>query len=343
MRNIEKGALLAEYFGVDTSKYVPSFIAWVKNTPQYKEFIYKYRVLRKKRTFKAKRLLSFFESIDLDSLTTIQDVLIEYGKICYFSKITSENTYVNPLIIGNLDNEDMTIGDINVQFDGKMITLKELSKLEGFSFERKEEVIKDKVDAWVKEVEDSIMNPIEQYKEYALYLPKVKLFSNSRVFELIYLLLVNLFLVSIYLIKLPLFEKVVADRHSLIYCIYLLTSTFVLVYDFIYLITFIDRKMRYGYYIKARDGVLEKIVVEKDNCEMKLRRYMYSQMATMGDLDKKVIKFARISKYYQYIGYIRKRIGMKRRMRVDKVNVGEKTGFVVTLLSLVLLVVLMVL
>ena len=76
MRNIEKGVLLAEFFDVDTSKYVPSFIVWVKNTPQYKNYLQKYRILKKKRTFKARRLLSFFESIDLDSLNTMQDVLI---------------------------------------------------------------------------------------------------------------------------------------------------------------------------------------------------------------------------------------------------------------------------
>ena len=76
---------------------------------------------------------------------------------------------------------------------------------------------------------------------------------------------------------------------------------------------------------------------------MKLRQYVYAELATYGDMDMKVSKFARISKYYQYIGYIRKRIGMKRRMQVDKVNVAEKTGFIITLLTIVTLVILMIL
>ena len=180
-------------------------------------------------------------------------------------------------------------------------------------------------------------------EDFGKYLPKVKLLSKSRLFELIYLLLVNLFMVCICFIKLPLFEKVLLDKHSFMFSIYVLTLTFIIVYDLIYLITFIRRKVRYGYYIKARDGVLEKIYVEKDNCEMKLRQYVYAELATYGDMDMKVSKFARISKYYQYIGYIRKRIGMKRRMQVDKVNVAEKTGFIITLLTIVTLVILMIL
>ena len=343
MRNIEKGVLLAEIFDVDTSKYVPPFKAWIKETPQYKGFVKKYFSLKKKRTYKAKSFLAFFESVDLDSSETIKEVMIEYGKICYLDKITSEQAYINPLIIGNLENIEMTIGDITVQFDGKQITLKELSKLEGFSFERKEELIKEKIDSWVKEVEESIMEPVEKYKDYALYLPKVKLLSKSRLFELMYLILINIFMISIYFVKLPVFEKILLDKHSLVFSIYVLTLTFVIVYDLIYLITFIRRKIRYGYYIKARDGVLEKIYIEKDNCEMKLRQYVYAELATYGDMDMKVSKFARISKYYQYIGYIRKRIGMKRRMLVDKVNAAEKTGFIITLLSAVTLIILMVL
>ena len=135
----------------------------------------------------------------------------------------------------------------------------------------------------------------------------------------------------------------IQDKHSLVYSIFILTITFVLVYDLIYIITFIRRKIRYGYYIKARNGVLEDIFIEKDKCELKLRKYMYAQMATMDDLNKKVLEFAKISKYYQYIGYIRKRIGMKRRMKLDKVTVEEKTGFVITLLTIVFLTILMIL
>ena len=142
MREIEKGVLLAEMFNADTSKYVPSFIEWVKNTDQYRYFVSKRDTLNIKRTWKARRILAYFNSIDVDECETIKDVMIEYGKICYLVRIASEPAYTNPLIVQNLDMIDMKIGDIKLMFDGKLITLKELSKLEGFSFERKDLVIK---------------------------------------------------------------------------------------------------------------------------------------------------------------------------------------------------------
>ena len=48
MREIEKGLLLAEFFEVDTSKYVPSFIEWIKLREQYLNFEEKYLALKTK-------------------------------------------------------------------------------------------------------------------------------------------------------------------------------------------------------------------------------------------------------------------------------------------------------
>lgn len=343
MRDIEKGVLLAEFFNTDTSKYVPSFIDWIKSTDVYHQFKKKYSTLNVKRTWKARRYYSYFESINLDEVTTIKDAMIEYGKICYLVKITSESSYINPLIVENIDNPNMTIGDIRIEFDGKIITLRELCKLEGFSFERKEELIKEKIDNWVNEIETSILKPIEEYKNYSFYLPKIKKITASRVFELVYLLIINVFIVLINFIKVPLFSNVFVDIHSLEYCLYLLLLGFVLVYDVIFIITLITRKIRYGYYSKARDGVLEDVFVEKDRCEMKLRSYLYKELATYGNMDSKISEFAKTSKYYQYIGYIRKRISMKKRVKVDKMNVFEKTGLVVTFLVLIAFLIVIIL
>ena len=336
MRNIEKGVLLAEFFNADTSKYVPSFIKWIKNTEAYSQFNEKYNILKGKRTWKARRYYSYFETIDLDSVTTIKDAMIEYGKICYLNKITSEKSYINPLIIENIDDPNMTIGDIQIEFDGKIISLKELCKLEGFSFERKEILIKEKIDNWVNEIETSIIKPLEEYKEYDFYLPKIKVLNLSRAIELIYLVIINTLMVVINFIKIPLFENVFINKNSLEYSLYVLTLGFILVYDLIFIITLIIRQSRYGYYRKARNAVLEDIFIEKDKCEMKLRKYIYKELSTYGDMDAKVSDFSKTSKYYRYIGYIRKRIAMKKRVKVDKVNVGEKTGFIVSLLVLVL-------
>lgn len=341
MREIEKGVLLAELFDVDTSKYVPSFIEWIKNTDQYISFSQKYELLKNKRTWKARRFYAYFESVALDDCDTIKEAMIEYGKICYLIKITSEPSYINPLIVENIDNPDMTIGDINVMFDGKIMTIRELSLLEGFSFERKDELIKEKINNWIKEVEESILSPIEEYKKYSFYLPKITWFSVPRVIELIYLILLNSFLVTIYLVKIPLFEDIISDINGYKFFVYLLTVGFTLIHDIIYVVTMLGRRIKYGKYKKARDGVLEKIEKEKEKQEMKLRNYMYAQLATMSDMSAKISEFTKISKYYPYIGYIRKHLILKRRIKVDKVNIAEKTATIVTLLCLIAVIVIM--
>ncbi len=343
MRNIEKGVLLAEFNNADTSKYVPSFIKWIKEREVYSLYEKKYLILKRKRTWKARRYLSYFESINLDDVTTIKDAMIEYGKICYLVKISSESSYINPLIIENMDNPDMTIGDIRIEFDGKIITLRELSKLEGFSFERKEEIIKERVDNWVNEIENSIIKPIEEYKEYSFYLPKIKKINVSRIFELVYLLLINAFVILVNFIKVPLFENIFISINSLEFCVYIFICSLVAVYDLIFIVSLIQRKIRYSYYSKARDSVLEDIFVEKDRCEMRLRKYLYKELATYGEMNAKISEFSKTSKYYKYIGYIRKRIAMKKRVKVDKMNVAEKTGFFVTLISVVAFVLIIIL
>ena len=341
MREIEKGVLLAEFFGVDTSKYVPSFIEWIKKTEQYIIFNRKYELLRNKRSWKARRFYSYFESVALEESETIKEAMIEYGKICYLVKITSEPSYINPLIIENIDNPEMSIGDINVSFDGKIMTIRELAQIEGFTFERKDELIKEKINNWIKEVEEAILAPIEEYKTYSFYLPKIKWFSVSRTIELIYLILLNAFLAAIYVIKIPLFENILSDVMSIDFFVYLLAIGFTLVYDLIFIITMIVRRVRYGYYKKARDGVMEDIVKEKEKVEFKLRRYMYAQLATMGDMSEKISTFTKLSKYYPYIGYIRKHLILKKRIVVDKMNIAEKAALIVTLLCLIALIVIM--
>ena len=341
MRNIEKGVLLAELFEVDTSRYVPSFIQWIKNTPEYSYFVEKSNSLKIKRTWKARRFHSYFETIDIDSIETIKEGMIEYGKLCYLVKITSEPAYTNPLIVEDLDMINMKLGDIVINFDNKLITLKELAKLEGFSFERKEEVVKERIENWVKEVEDSIFMPIEEYKRHMFYLPEIKMFSFSRIFQLVYLLLVNALLICIYLIKIPLFENIISDHSSLKFFLYSLSIGFTFVYDIIYVIIMIYRKKKYGYYSKARNGVINDIYKEKDKCETKLRLYIYEQLATKGDMNAKVFEFSKISKYYPYIGYIRKHLSLKRRIKVDKTTAAEKTGFIVTLIFVIALLVVM--
>lgn len=343
MRDIEKGVLLAEMFNADTSKYVPSFIEWVKNTDQYRYFVSKRDTLNIKRTWKARRILAYFNSIDVDECETIKDVMIEYGKICYLVRIASEPSYTNPLIVQNLDMIDMKIGDIKLMFDGKLITLKELSKLEGFSFERKEEVIKNKIENWINEVEDSIMQPLEEFKVHSFYFPAIRIMSKFRVFELIYLLLVNAIFLGVYFIKLPMFEKIVSDKSSLSFCIYLICLGFIFVYDLVYLITMLLRVKRYGYYSKARKGIFEDIFKQKEKCELKLRMYIYSQIATSGDMDALVSDFSKISKYYPYIGYLRKRLSLKRRIKVDSINEGETIGFIVSILCVIALAIMIIL
>lgn len=335
MRDIEKGVLLAEFFDADTSKYVPSFISWIKNTEVYSLYKKKYLILKNKRTWKARRYYSYFESISFDDVTSIKDAMIEYGKICYLVKITSESSYVNPLIVENLDQPNMTIGDIKIEFDGKIINLRQLCKLEGFSFERKEELIKEKVNNWVNEIETSIINPIEEYKQYSFYLPKIKKINKSRIFELVYLLILNTFMIVINFINIPLFSNIFANPNSLECSFYVFFSGLVLVYDLIFIITLINRKIRYSYYSKARDAVLEDIAKEKDKCEIKLRNYLYKELATAGEMNAKISEFSKTAKYYKYIGYIRKRIAMKKSVKVDKMNAFEKSGLIITFLLLI--------
>lgn len=341
MRNIEKGVLLAEMFNADTSKYVPSFIAWIKSSSEYNYFIEKKKSLNIKRTWKARRLRSYFDTIDIDNISSIKEGIIQYGKICYLVKITSEPAYTNPLIIEFLDDEFMKIGDLQVEFDGKLITLRELSLLEGFDFERKEEIINSKLENWIKEVDEAIFTTVDNFKNYSFYLPKIKLFSIPRIIELVYLLLINALFICIYFVDVPLFREIVVDQTSLKFFVYSLAAGFIIAYDIIYIVIMIYRFKKYYKYIKCRKGVFEKIYIEKEKSERKLRLYLFEQLATYGSMDKKVHEFSTISKYYPAIGYISNHIAFKRRVRIDKITSAEITGFIVTFICLIALAIVM--
>ena len=71
--------------------------------------------------------------------------------------------------------------------------------------------------------------------------------------------------------------------------------------------------------------------------------YIYSQIATSGDMDALVSDFSKISKYYPYIGYLRKRLSLKRRIKVDSINEGETIGFIVSILCVIALAIMIIL
>ena len=60
-------------------------------------------------------------------------------------------------------------------------------------------------------------------------------------------------------------------------------------------------------------------------------------------MDALVSDFAKISKYYPYIGYLRKRLSMKKRVKVDSINIGEILGFIVSILCVIALAILIIL
>jgi hypothetical protein len=337
MRNIEKGLLLAETFKVDTSMYVPSFIEWIKNTEVYQEFLETEAILKKKRSFASVKMLKQYRKINVDRITSIKQGTILYGKIAYLVSLTKEENYVNPLLVENLDNKKMTIGDLKVNFDNKNITFRELSLNQNFLLETKQETLNKKIECWSNELHLRVIKPLMTYYKRKEYLPNVKAFNFLRVLEIIILLILTIgvgFIFGGYFFNLEITNAIFSKKMSLI-C-FSCFGVCTLISDFICLFFSVKKAKYYHYYNLSKKVTFKDALAIEQKSINNLSDYINGELMKSGSMDKSVEEFSLFHHYYSYIEFVRKTIIDKDEIKQNHLALIEGFFLILVLIMLIL-------
>ncbi|MDD6301922.1 MAG: hypothetical protein PUA56_01215 [Bacillales bacterium] len=344
MRNIEKGLLLAEMFSANTDSHIGPFIEWIKLTPQYQLFEERKKKLQYKSSRSARRIYSYFKRINIEKVSSIQDGMIVYGKINYLLRISDPQCYTNPLLIAYIEDKNMTIGDLKVEFDNKLITLNELSKLKGFSLELKEEALRRVLEKWEYELHLQVLNPVNEIETRKQYIPIRHIFTPFRIFELIYCLLFTIIICSMYFAKSDFLMGIThyGNSNIVINLTYSLVFSFTLLLDLVVFSIFFIKGKEYMFYIKQRKIVFQKIRPHSIKVFMELNSYLHSKVANMESLDEKLTSFNSISKYYSTIEYFQNRLAKKTSIKKDTISIVEKTFLLLQFLVVIVFIVMII-
>lgn len=342
MRSVDKAMLLAEYLSLDASNGVSSFINWVKNTDEYHLFIERLRKFRKTRSLKGKKLLVYGKKIRFSKKFTMEESIVMYGKMLHFLNVSDEEYYINPFISNLNSHNKMTIGDIKVNFDEKIIPLNEVSKNEGYSFSFKQEYIKRAMDEWMNEVEEFITSPIEKIKSQKNLVVLRKVFTPLRIVETLVLIIVLFGLLFVRFSDIDAVKEIYLNGYgNLLGLTYYLTLSYTIIYLFevvilcIYLmVTFRDYKKNYKL---INIDISSKIVDEKNKLEL----YIYKQFTNNQKLDEKISSFNSLSKLNKPIYYFLKRSAQNKKITSDKITEMESLSGSVYCALVVLFVVLL--
>lgn len=330
MRNIEKGLLLASYFDIDVEDKIPSFISWIKQTPSYQKFLENKSKLKTKKNYKAKKIYAYYNDIDIEHISSIEDGVVEYGKMLYLLKISSEDYYSNPLMVVYLENENMTIGDFKLNYNSKVITLDELSLLEDGSFDEKKKSLDVLFSSWSDEVYKQILVPIDEFKKRLFYFPKRFIFNTFRVIELI-------FIVGSLTSWMILFFSKIKDYggsySTLINYFFYLILSFSIIYLITYIIVILKKRKDYKYYIKARKVVIEDASKLESQIEQKLYAYILESISKRIKMTKLVSEFNTLTSYFGEISYFSDILRKKKILKKDSISYFE-IGFLIVNLIL---------
>jgi uncharacterized membrane protein len=329
MRPIDKGMLLAEYFSIDTSKGVSSFIKWLKQSDIYHAFEDKMHELQHAKSLKARKLYLEAKNISVNRIKTMEEGFIVYGKINYILMISDVKYYSNPLIIEDLGVTQTTLGEIKVKFDEKMITLNDFSLSQGYSFEVKNEYIKKYLDEWTKEVNEFIVKPVKNFQNKENFLSSRHAFTKARIIQLILLAACIAFCTFTKFTKNEVLNKIASNGYGrMVGLTYYLVWMFSIIYFIEVVIIIIYKAYLYRDYRKHYKyldvDIDNKVIKEKNH----LKDYMLKQITNNSLMDAPINKFNDLSDLIIPVYYFSKRYDTGKMMKFDRLTLAEKASII---------------
>ncbi len=324
MRSVDKAMLLAEYFSLDVSKGVSSFINWIKESETYKVFNDRMHSFRKTYSLKGKKLYEYGRSIHFKKSFSMEEAVVMYGKMLHFINLSDEKFYMNPLIIELSSSNKIVLGEIKIDFDGKVLSLNEVSLLEGYSFDFKKEYIKKALEEWMKEVNEYIVEPKKKLEDKKDVFNMRNVFTLSRIIQFVFISLMLAFMFVIRFSNIEFLNKIYTNEYGnlLGFTYYLLFS-----YSGIYFVEIIVICFYFFLKFKEYRKNLKLLKIDIDgkvvNEKNKLENYILKQFTNNQTLDAKITSFNSLSRLNAPLFYFAKRSAQNKKILDDKMTEAE--------------------
>lgn len=341
MRSVDKAMLLAEYFSLDVSKGVSSFIDWIKESDTYRVFIERMHSFRKTYSLKGKKLYEYGKEIRFKKSFTMEEAVIMYGKMLHFINLSDDKAYINPLIVDLSSSNKIILGDIKIDFDGKVLSLNEVSLLEGYSFDFKKEYVKKAIEEWMKEVNEYIVIPQKKLEEKKDVFRIRNIFTFSRIIQIVIVSLMLAFMFVIRFSNIEFLNKIYTNEYgNILGFIYYLMFSYTGIYFVELMIICIYFSFKLGEYrknLKALKINIDGKVVDEKN---KLEYYILKQFTSNNTLEAKVNSFNSLSKLNAPLYYFAKRSAQNKKIMDDKMTEAELISFsIYTVLAIVFFII----
>lgn len=161
MENILKFYLLAEKAGWDTSFYAFEYRSKLPLSDSYQILSYNVIEAKKHLSKKAKEVCEEFENLNFEP-HNLEEAFILETKINYLSLHSFPEFYLNPFAVDpSYSGEITSIGDLFLDCMGKQYSFNELIEEKTIPLDMKKEVIKDKVEEYLFDMEELASSSIQ--------------------------------------------------------------------------------------------------------------------------------------------------------------------------------------
>lgn len=159
MREEDKVLLFSEIFGVDTSLYVEKYIEELRSSDMFLKLCENIVLLRKKDCLRNRLIIEQFELIDFTKVKTMKDYFKLYAHICFLYDESENVAKINPLFYDKNIDKIEKLGEVNIEFDGRDITLNDMILDERYTMTYKIEAIKQIYLDYRREVKELLIIP----------------------------------------------------------------------------------------------------------------------------------------------------------------------------------------
>lgn len=313
MRSLEKGLLLAELCAPNSvsREHLDSFIDWIREQDCYKDLYKNMLETKKSSSIVAKYLYSEYASLNLDAISSIEEGIIIYSKILFLCNYSKSSNYINPLLIIEKKEEKVNVGEISIKFNNKIITLDELSTLEGYNFLEKYEAIKNKVSEWEEDVYSKLNTVLESLKDHPRNLPKRKVMTPKFIIALLYLVILDIVGCLFVFSNNDKIRNIVTGQNlgEYIYLNYFFIAfiSILILLNITILCEFVIKKIVFHKYNSNRNKLISKpdtLVKELSNNSDKLLEYISKNVSDGAKMDVEVSNFSSCTLLYKKILYL---------------------------------------
>ncbi len=331
MKKIEKAVLLADIFGADTEKFLPSYLDTLKNSKEYAELKYNLNKNRNYYSSSIFKIKDLYEGISFENVESYEDAVILSGKIFYLLHISNDLNHINPLLYLEKKKRSVTLGDIKMEFDGKDRSLSDIAQDSNYTSRFKVERVKKVFSNWVLDAETLIINPMRVIMFKRRNLPKRKIYNRSKKFLLLMSILLSLVALASFMFKNPvhnyfmLLQEGEGNLKNILYWTagvsYIVFLVFVFLFDMFFIFDISRRRKFLRRYISARHMLVVngRDIIEKYNRD-KARLYvdLMDSITNRTALEKKASIYCDLAKYYPCLVYLDKINHHRRRIRREE-------------------------